>query len=56
MDNLAAADLELSAEETAQLEKITAPPLIYPYWHHAKSAADRLGPSDLVANEALARG
>ena len=55
IDNLAAADLELSAEETAQLEKITAPPLIYPYWHHAKSAADRLGPFDLVANEALAR-
>lgn len=46
-DNLAAAELELSADERARLDALSAPPLIYPYWHHARSAADRLGPADL---------
>ena len=32
-DNLAAADLSLSAEETARLEAVSRPPLIYPFWH-----------------------
>ena len=45
-DNLAAATLELSAEETARLDALSAPPLIYPHWHQAKTAADRLGPAD----------
>ena len=42
-DNLAAADFELSADERARLDAISAPPLLYPYWHQAKTAADRLG-------------
>ena len=46
-DNLAAASLELSAEETARLELVSRPPLIYPYWHHRKTASDRLSPADL---------
>ncbi|PTL71904.1 aldo/keto reductase [Rathayibacter caricis DSM 15933] len=54
-DNLAAAELELTSQDLLDLDAVSAPPLIYPYWHHAKSAADRLGPFDLVANEALAR-
>src|SRR5688572_20560226 len=45
-DNLAAAELELSAEERARLDAVSAPPLIYPHWHQAKTAADRLGPAD----------
>jgi aryl-alcohol dehydrogenase-like predicted oxidoreductase len=45
-DNLAAATLELSADETARLDALSAPPLIYPHWHQAKTAADRLGPAD----------
>ena len=32
-DNLAAADLSLSADETARLEAVSRPPLIYPFWH-----------------------
>jgi hypothetical protein len=24
------------------------PPLLYPYWHQAKTAADRLGPAELA--------
>ena len=42
VDNLAAADLELSAEERARLDEVSAPPLLYPYWHQAKTASDRL--------------
>ena len=47
-DNLAAASLALSDDERAQLDKASAPPLIYPYWHQAKTARDRLSPADLT--------
>jgi aryl-alcohol dehydrogenase-like predicted oxidoreductase len=47
VENLAAAGLELSAEERARLDAVSAPPLIYPYWHQAKTASDRLGEPDL---------
>src|SRR5215207_3821354 len=45
-DNLAAAELKLSDGERARLDELSAPPLIYPHWHQAKTAADRLGPAD----------
>jgi aryl-alcohol dehydrogenase-like predicted oxidoreductase len=45
-DNLAAADLELTPEEVTRLEEVSRPPLIYPHWHQAKTAVDRLGPAD----------
>jgi aryl-alcohol dehydrogenase-like predicted oxidoreductase len=47
-DNLAAAELTLSDAERARLDEVSAPPLLYPYWHQAKTAADRLGPADLT--------
>jgi aryl-alcohol dehydrogenase-like predicted oxidoreductase len=47
-DNLAAADLTLSDDERAQLDAVSAPPLLYPYWHQAKTARDRLSPADLT--------
>jgi aryl-alcohol dehydrogenase-like predicted oxidoreductase len=47
-DNLAAASLTLSAADRAQLDQVSAPPLIYPYWHQAKTARDRLSPADLT--------
>lgn len=47
-DNLAAAGLTLSAEERAMLDAASAPPLLYPYWHQAKTASDRLSPADLT--------
>jgi aryl-alcohol dehydrogenase-like predicted oxidoreductase len=47
-DNLAAADLELSAEERERLDAVSAPPLLYPYWHQAKTSGDRLSPADLT--------
>jgi aryl-alcohol dehydrogenase-like predicted oxidoreductase len=46
-DNLQAAELELSAEERWRLDDVSAPVLIYPFWHQAKTAFDRLGPADL---------
>jgi aryl-alcohol dehydrogenase-like predicted oxidoreductase len=46
-DNLGAADLELTIQERARLDEVSRPPLLYPYWHQAKTAADRLGPADL---------
>jgi len=47
-DNLAAADLVLTEDERDRLEKVSALPLIYPYWHQAKTARDRLSPADLT--------
>ena len=47
-DNLAAAELVLSAEERARLDAASAPTLLYPYWHQAKTASDRLSPADLT--------
>ncbi|THD46017.1 MAG: aldo/keto reductase [Bradyrhizobium sp.] len=47
-DNLAAANLTLTAEERARLDKVSQPTLLYPYWHQAWTANDRLGPADLA--------
>jgi len=46
-DDLGAAALSLTADELARLEQVSRPPLLYPYWHQAKTAADRLGQADL---------
>jgi aryl-alcohol dehydrogenase-like predicted oxidoreductase len=46
-DNLKAAELVLDEEERRRLDEVSAPPLIYPHWHQAKTASDRLGPVDL---------
>jgi aryl-alcohol dehydrogenase-like predicted oxidoreductase len=46
-DNLTAAALTLTEAERAQLDKASAPPLIYPYWHQANTSSDRLSPADL---------
>jgi aryl-alcohol dehydrogenase-like predicted oxidoreductase len=47
IDNLKAADLTLSAEERTRLDTVSAPPLLYPYWHQAGNASDRLSPADV---------
>ncbi|MFY9932469.1 MAG: aldo/keto reductase [Streptosporangiaceae bacterium] len=47
-DNLAAADLTLSDSERAELDKASAMPLLYPYWHQVRTATDRLSPADLT--------
>lgn len=45
--NLAAADLVLAENELARLDEVSRPPLLYPYWHQAKTARDRLSAADL---------
>jgi len=47
-DNLGAADLTLSDEDRRRLDELSAPPLLYPYWHQASNASDRLSPGDLT--------
>jgi diketogulonate reductase-like aldo/keto reductase len=47
-DNLAAADLVLTAEERDRLDAVSRLPLLYPYWHQAATASDRLSPADLT--------
>jgi aryl-alcohol dehydrogenase-like predicted oxidoreductase len=47
-DNLGAADLKLSDGERDRLEELSRPPLLYPYWHQAKTARDRLSDADLT--------
>lgn len=47
-DNLASAELELSADERAAIEKVSRPQLLYPYWHQAMNASDRFGAADNI--------
>jgi aryl-alcohol dehydrogenase-like predicted oxidoreductase len=47
-DNLAAAELRLGDDERARLDEVSRLPLLYPYWHQAKTARDRLGAADLA--------
>ncbi len=49
MDNLAAVDLDLSAEEIAEIEAVSRPDLPYPLWHQAANASDRLSAADRAA-------
>jgi aryl-alcohol dehydrogenase-like predicted oxidoreductase len=44
--NLGAAELALDADEIARLDAVSQPPLIYPYWHQASTAGDRLSAAD----------
>jgi len=46
-DNLAATEVKLTPEESARLDKVSQPTLLYPYWHQAWTANDRLGAADL---------
>jgi aryl-alcohol dehydrogenase-like predicted oxidoreductase len=46
-DNLAAANVRLAPQEQARLDKASAPVLLYPYWHQAKTAKERLSKADL---------
>jgi aryl-alcohol dehydrogenase-like predicted oxidoreductase len=46
-DNLASADLELTGDEIARLDDVSAEPLRYPHWHQAKTSSDRLSAADL---------
>ena len=47
-DNLAAAELTLTADELDRLDAVSGSPLMYPFWHHANTSSDRLSPADLT--------
>lgn len=47
-DNLLAANLTLNNEEIERLNKVSQLPLLYPYWHQAQTAPDRLSAADLL--------
>ncbi len=47
-DNLAAADLKLSEAERKRLNTISAPPVLYPYWHQLNTARERFGDTDMI--------
>jgi aryl-alcohol dehydrogenase-like predicted oxidoreductase len=55
-DNLGGASLVLTADERAALDKVSAPELIYPHWHQANGARDRLGAADLTLLEPYLSG
>ncbi len=47
-DNLGAPAVTLTAEQRARIDAASMPPLLYPYWHQAAAAHDRLSPADLT--------
>ena len=55
-DNLACVNVKLADEERARLDKVSQPPLIYPYWHQSWTAQDRLGEADLVLHRPFMKG
>ena len=46
-DNLAAAQLELTGAERERLDAVSAPPLIYPYWHQRATTSDRFSAAEI---------
>jgi aryl-alcohol dehydrogenase-like predicted oxidoreductase len=48
LDNLASAELVLSAEERKMLDDVSQSPLPYPYWHQRNTVSSRLGAADLA--------
>jgi aryl-alcohol dehydrogenase-like predicted oxidoreductase len=45
-DNLQASEWQLDAAARARLDEVSSLPLLYPYWHQANSASERLSPGD----------
>ena len=48
--------MKLTDEERARLDKVSQPPLIYPYWHQSWTAKDRLSEADLVLHAPFMKG
>ncbi len=54
--NLPCVALTLTEEERDKLDAVSAPTLLYPYWHQASTARDRLGPADLALLAPFVKG
>ncbi|RKR03512.1 aryl-alcohol dehydrogenase-like predicted oxidoreductase [Kushneria sinocarnis] len=50
-DNLAGVELKLARHEIEAIESASRPPLIYPYWHQLKTAANRFGSHDRILHQ-----
>ena len=46
--NIKAVELRLTDNDMERLNAVSKLPLLYPYWHQAMTASDRLGTLDLV--------
>ena len=46
--NLPCVELKLTQDERDKLDTVSAPTLLYPYWHQASTARDRLGAADMA--------
>jgi aryl-alcohol dehydrogenase-like predicted oxidoreductase len=55
-DNLACVNVKLTEEERSRLDKVSQPPLIYPYWHQSWTAKDRFGDADLALHAPFLKG
>ena len=47
-DNLASLGLKLGQDEMTRLDQVSAPTILYPYWHQLWTANDRLSTADLA--------
>jgi aryl-alcohol dehydrogenase-like predicted oxidoreductase len=47
-DNLGAVNVQLADEDIDRLDKVSAPDLIYPYWHQANLVSNRFSEADLA--------
>ena len=45
-DSLGALDITLDGDETRAIDAVSPPPMMYPFWHQADLATDRLSPAD----------
>jgi aryl-alcohol dehydrogenase-like predicted oxidoreductase len=54
--NLPCVELKLTQEERDKLDEVSAPTLLYPYWHQASTARDRLGAADLALLAPFVKG
>jgi aryl-alcohol dehydrogenase-like predicted oxidoreductase len=54
--NLPSVELRLTDEERAKLDAVSAPTLLYPYWHQASTARDRLSAADLALLAPFVKG
>lgn len=53
--NFRAVELQLSEAELARLNEVSAPPVIYPYWHQGQFARDRFSEGDWAFHRDAAR-
>ena len=46
INNFRALEVKLDQDDLDRLDRVSQPPLIYPYWHQGQFARDRFSPGD----------